>query len=86
MDRTAAPAVAAIDVLELLPIEEVLQQLRVIPERGLVEQSAREILYVYQGLHRQAESHFGNINTSLLSPVCSLEDLMFNLGFRKDYW
>ena len=70
MDRTAAPAVAAIDVLQLLAIEEVLQQLRVIPEGGLVEQPAREILYVYQGLHRQAGSHFRNINTCLLSGLC----------------
>ena len=79
MDRTAAPAVAAIDVLELLPIEEILQQLRVIPERGLVEQSAREILYIYQGLHRQAESHFRDINTCLLSALwkasCSISVL-----------
>ena len=52
MDRTAAPAVAAIDVLQLLAIEEILQELSIVPERGLVEQPAREILQIYQGLHR----------------------------------
>ena len=52
MDRTAAPAVAAIDVLQLLAIEEIFQELSIVPERGLVEQPAREILQIYQGLHR----------------------------------
>ena len=52
MDRTATPAVAAVDVLQLLAIEEILQELSIVPERRLVEQPAREILQIYQGLHR----------------------------------
>ena len=51
MDRTPAPAVATVQVLQLLAVQEVLQQLSVVPERGLVQQPAREILHVYQGLH-----------------------------------
>jgi hypothetical protein len=37
MDRTPSPRITRIDIFQLLPIEKILQQLRIVPQGGLVE-------------------------------------------------
>ena len=37
MDRTSSPGVTRVDVLQLLPVEKVLQQLCIVPQGSLVE-------------------------------------------------